>query len=89
MSAGRDRGAEQPLEPLIYTIRGHRVIVDADLAPLYGVSTKRLNEATRRNRARFPVDFAFQLTQAEAASLRSQIADSSLQLADSHGKERM
>jgi hypothetical protein len=51
-----------------------RVILDADLAALYGVSTKRLNEQFRRNRRRFPDDFAFQLTAEEAAALRSQIA---------------
>ena len=77
MTSARDRSAE-PLEPLIYTIRGHRVVLDADLARLYGVTTKRLNEATKRNRSRFPVDFAFQLTVAEVSSLRSQIATSSL-----------
>ncbi len=47
------------------TIRGHRVILDADLSKLYGVSTKRLNEQVRRNRDRFPEDFMFQLTSEE------------------------
>jgi hypothetical protein len=89
MSAGKDRGAEQPLEPLIYTVRGHRVILDADLARLYGVTTKRLNEATKRNRRRFPVDFAFQLTSAETANLRSQFATSSSQNYDYHKKDPM
>jgi len=89
MSAGKDRGVEQPLEPLIYTIRSHRVILDADLARLYGVTTKRLNEATKRNRSRFPADFAFQLTVAELSNLRSQIAISSSQLSDSHSKGTM
>lgn len=88
MTSARDRSAE-PLEPLIYTIRGHRVILDADLARLYGVTTKRLNEATRRNRGRFPADFAFQITPAEAANLRSQFATSSFQPVDSQRKERM
>jgi hypothetical protein len=67
----------------IYTIRGVRVILDSDLAALYGVRTKRLNEQYRRNRKRFPEDFAFQLTAEEANSLRSQIATSS-----SHGGRR-
>lgn len=58
----------------IHTIRGHRVMLDADLAELYGVTTKRMNEAVRRNAARFPEDFMFQLSREEADSLRSQIA---------------
>jgi hypothetical protein len=62
------------IERRIYSIRGVRVILDADLAVLYGVSTKRLNEQFRRNRKRFPDDFAFQLTPEEASSLRSQFA---------------
>jgi len=82
MPAGSDRAREQSLQPLIYAIRGHRVILDADLARLYGVTTKRLNEATKRNRSRFPADFAFQLTVAELSNLRSQIATSSLQAID-------
>jgi len=53
----------------ILLIRGERVIVDADLAEFYGVSTKRLNEQVKRNRARFPGDFLFQLTVAERAEL--------------------
>jgi len=60
----------------IHVIRGQRVMLDADLAALYGVSTKRLNEQVRRNRRRFPEDFMVQLTAAEAANLRSQIATS-------------
>jgi len=62
------------IERRIYSIRGVRVILDADLAVLYGVSTKRLNEQFRRNRKRFPDDFAFQVTAEETAALRSQIA---------------
>ncbi|HWA25792.1 MAG TPA: ORF6N domain-containing protein [Lacunisphaera sp.] len=75
----------QPADPLparIFTIRGHRVIIDTDLARLYGVSTKRFNEAFKRNRHRFPEDFAFQLTREEALNLRSQIATSSLDVTD-------
>jgi hypothetical protein len=52
-------------ENIILVIRGRRVIVDADLARLYGVTTAALNQAVRRNAARFPVDFAFQLTPEE------------------------
>ena len=62
---------------LIREIRGQKVILDTDLAALYGVPTKRLNEQFKRNRKRFPDDFAFQLTAEEADSLRSQIATSS------------
>jgi len=62
------------IEQRIYSIRAMRVILDADLAVLYGVSTKRLNEQFRRNRKRFPDDFAFQLTAEETAALRSQFA---------------
>ncbi len=59
----------QPVESVIRLIRGHRVILDADLARIYGVPTKRLNEAVKRNRHRFPPDFMFQLTQVEAQNL--------------------
>src|SRR5215472_7908596 len=71
------------IEQRIYTIRGVRVILDSDLAAPYGVPTKRLNEQYRRNRKRFPEDFAFQLSAEAADSLRSQIATSS-----SHGGRR-
>jgi len=60
----------------IPTIRGQRVMLDADLAVLYGVPTKRLNEAVRRNAARFPEDFKYQLTAEEAENLRLQFATS-------------
>jgi hypothetical protein len=59
---------------LILVIRGKRVILDRDLAALYGVPTFRFNEAVKRNRNRFPEDFMFQLTRDEAASLTSQFA---------------
>lgn len=62
------------VERLILTVREQKVILDTDLASLYGVTTKRLNEQFRRNRKRFPADFAFQLTAEEVTSLRSQIA---------------
>jgi len=64
------------IESRILLIRGQKVMLDSDLAELYGVTTKRLNEQLKRNRARFPADFVFQLTAEEAASLRSQIATS-------------
>ena len=64
------------VENRILSIRGHRVMLDADLAELYGVPTKRLNEAVRRNAARFPEDFMFHLTAEEAETLRSQFATS-------------
>jgi hypothetical protein len=60
----------------IYYIRGQKVMLDKDLAELYGVETKRLKEAVKRNIERFPDDFMFQLTENEFASLRSQIATS-------------
>lgn len=62
------------IEPLIREIRGHKVMLDSDLAALYGVPTKRLNEQVQRNLTRFPDDFMFRLTSDEAESLRSQIA---------------
>lgn len=58
----------------ILVMRGQKVLLDAELAALYGVSTKRFNEQVRRNRDRFPADFMFQLTDEEHAALRSQIA---------------
>lgn len=64
------------LENLIYIIRGQRVMLDTDLARVYGVPTKRLNEQVKRNRERFPEDFLFQLTRQELADLRSQIVAS-------------
>lgn len=88
MTNGRDRGPEQPLEPLLYTVRGHRVILDADLARLYGVTTRRLNEATKRNRSRFPSDFAFQITSAESADVRSLATTSGLHPTDLNEKNR-
>jgi hypothetical protein len=65
------------IESRIYLVRGQKVILDSDLAALYGVPTKRLNEQVKRNRDRFPADFMFQLTSNEAEDLRSQIATSS------------
>ena len=67
------------VERAILILRGHRVILDSDLAALYGVETRRLNEQVKRNEARFPEDFAFQLTPEEFDHLKSQVATSSRQ----------
>ncbi len=75
-------GAEN-IGSLIHTIRGQRVILDFDLARIFGVPTFRFNEAVKRNRKRFPSDFLFQLTRGEHSILISQIAISS-----SHGGRR-
>ena len=64
----------EPVDPLLREIRGERVILDSDLARIYGVPTFRFNEAVKRNLNRFPSDFRFQLTREEVDSLRSQIA---------------
>ena len=74
----------QFIERRIYLIRGHKVMVDEDLAELYGVPTKALNQQVRRNRGRFPEDFMFQLTKEEAHNLRSQFVTSS----SKHGGRR-
>ena len=71
------------IEDMIYLIRGRRVMLDSDLAIIYGVELKRLNEQVRRNVERFPKDFAFQLEHQEFANLKSQFATSSL-----HGGKR-
>jgi hypothetical protein len=62
------------IQSMVRVVRGQRVMLDSDLAQLYGVSTARLNEQVARNRERFPDDFAYQLTQQEFASLMSQNA---------------
>lgn len=88
------RSKNQPpgqVEHIIRTIlqlRGQRVILDAELAALYGVTTKRLNEQVKRNAARFPEDFQFRLTAEEAAALRSQIATSKVPHKDGRGGTR-
>lgn len=66
----------QTIQTKIYEIRGHKVMLDFDLAELYETETKRLKEAVRRNINRFPVDFMFELTKTEFESLRTQIASS-------------
>jgi len=62
------------IDRIIYVIRGFRVMLDSDLAQLYGVTTKRLNEQVKRNPDRFPSDFVYQLTREEKDLLRSQFA---------------
>ena len=60
------------LGQLIYSIRGNRVMLDSDLAKIYGVTTAALNQAMKRNKARFPSDFSFQLSKEEIETLISQ-----------------
>ena len=67
---------QQIIEEKIYFIRGQKVMLDRDLAILYGVLTKVLNQQVKRNKKRFPEDFMFQLTKEENDSLRSQFATS-------------
>jgi hypothetical protein len=74
--ASSDNTSIESVQSRIYTIRGLRVMLDADLAELYDVPTKRFNEQVKRNIARFPEDFLFQLTPDEFVSLRSQNATS-------------
>jgi ORF6N domain len=77
-----------PLERVaqsIYLLRGQKVMLDVDLAVLYGVATKVLNQAVKRNRERFPPDFTFQLNGKETANLRSRFVISSLQPAKNQG----
>jgi hypothetical protein len=62
---------KRPIESLIHNIRGSKVILDADLAELYGVTTSAFNQAVKRNEERFPEDFCFRLTWAEAEDVRS------------------
>ena len=77
----------ESIQKAIYLIRGEKVMLDSDLAKLYEVSTAALNQAVRRNRDRFPADFVFQLTLAEAAQLnRSQIVIGSAKHRDPRSK---
>jgi hypothetical protein len=62
----------ESIERRILLIRGHNVMLDRDLAKMYGVSTKVFNQAVKRNRARFPEDFMFRLSEKKASALRSQ-----------------
>ena len=77
--------SKKPIESLILTLRGQKVILDADLAELYGVPTKVFNQAVKRNVERFPEDFIFQLTAHEWSSLKSQIVTSSLEKPQTEG----
>ena len=70
----KDLIAAESITSRIHFIRGMKVMLDRDLAELYGVETKRLKEQVRRNISRFPEDFMFELSIAEEALLRSQIA---------------
>jgi hypothetical protein len=84
-------GATLPVTDITHAIlvlRRQRVILDRDLATLYGVTTKRLNEAVKRNAARFPEDFMFRLSPAETAGLRSQFATSKPSTRDGRGGVR-
>lgn len=74
MTADNDATTEANVAALIHSVRGVRIVLDSDLARLYGVPTFRLNEAIKRNRERFPEDFLFQLTTEERECLTSQSA---------------
>lgn len=69
----KDLVIQELIEQKIYLFRGQKIMLDKDLAALYRVATKSLNQAVKRNKKRFPVDFMFQLTREENNSLRSQI----------------
>ncbi len=73
MAKGGSLVPAERIESLILLIRGEKVMLDRDLADLYGVTTAALNQAVRRNRSRFPEDFMFQLSKEEFASWMSQI----------------
>ncbi|HXQ88757.1 MAG TPA: ORF6N domain-containing protein, partial [Solirubrobacterales bacterium] len=76
--SSRERLPAQVIERRIFVLRERQVMLDEDLADLYGVETKRLVEQVKRNSERFPPDFMFQLTKGEAEALRSQIATSNV-----------
>ena len=73
----------QQIAPRVQIARGEKVLLDSDLAELYGVETKSLNQAVKRNAKRFPEDFMFQLTRQEWSNLKCQISTSSSQSTDS------
>lgn len=79
---------EEKIENLIHYIRGQQVMIDSDLALLYNVETKRLNESVKRNSKRFPESFCFRLTEDEYADLKSQIATSNTENTSSKGGRR-
>ena len=89
--------SQTQIENLIYNVRGVQVMLDRDLAEMYGVETKRLNEQVKRNIERFPSDFMFQITESEWEILRSQnatlrfeepIRSQNVTLESTHGKHR-
>jgi len=91
----KPKKSPKPIDDLILTIRGQKIILDTDLAELYGVSTKALNQAVKRNPDRFPQDFMFQLSNSEWSNLRSQFVTSRLDMpadkdiiTDGHGGRR-
>jgi predicted amino acid-binding ACT domain protein len=84
MKAKKKSTALESVEPMIRTVRGERVILDSDLAQIYGVETKALNRAVKRNLEKFPSDFMFQTTAEEFAALRCQIGT----LKNSRGRHR-
>jgi len=82
-----DNPSTREISQKIYLMRGHRVMLDVDLAHLYEVETGALNRAVRRNQLRFPADFMFQLTEIEEENLRCQIGISSSK-GSKHGGRR-
>mmetsp|Transcript_17033 Transcript_17033/g.39360 ORF Transcript_17033/g.39360 Transcript_17033/m.39360 type:complete len:179 (+) Transcript_17033:1402-1938(+) len=78
--AGQVLVTDEAVARKIYLIQGQKVMLDSDLAELYGYTTKRMNEQVKRNQARFPASFMFQLTSEETASLRSQIATANVSI---------
>jgi phage regulator Rha-like protein len=74
--SGKTRAVSRPVESLIHLIRGQKVMLDSDLADLYGVETGHLNRAVKRNLSRFPEDLMFQLSEQEVDSLRCQFGTS-------------
>jgi len=77
-SAPASKAESADTDPALHLVRGQRVILDSDLARMYGVTTSRFNEAFKRNIERFPQDFAFRLTEDEASVLISQFATSKI-----------
>ena len=80
--------SEVTIKNLIHVVRGQQVMLDSDLAMLYGVETKRINEGVKRNQKRFPETFCFQLSEEEFLNLKSQFATSSWEGKNGHGGKR-